>query len=1497
MSAIPSSPSSQTTPELPSPPGERIRTLLREQLQGDHGSKSERALVAHLLAEESLLRGDYAGAARQELLAVELEPSFAEPIESLIAIAHLRRSKANLPHLLGHLLQVASTPETETRALLELLAELATLHDPESSAELNELSEKLLETDGGSSVGWLWAELVATKTQNPRAKTRAALGRIGVATSSEVRAALLARVARQNWQADELADAFASLEQSLSEQVHPPTLREFERHAIVGRHWDLARKLVTVELEALRQDRAEDDPTRLQARELPLLMRQILFAWLDGDRTSARDLAEQMAQREASDFLFPLTAAVLAELDNDDVTALLYRTQAAQWAPAADRPYAQLVPAFAERSQIPLTLLDALPPSTTEAATRTHALLAAPTDPAATRRALATLAERLLPTDPSFELVAWLLLSKFEPSPPPGNLAPIVTMDGLASRDSWQSFSSAEKKLFVELQTAAGLVGAVARSIPLESLDLLGAASSANASVSLDPRGAPQTLFEQLAALLDTPDLPSKVRFAIELLLIDRGLASAARNDAETRLFALLDQNPTHPTLLARAITLRESDPAFTAKLWFKAAEHTDASSSQAEWALRAGLDATLAQDTNLAAKAFALAEQAVPGCLGSARGFLPGFVGPTDPLDPLDRAQAQAQALVARDLTSATSLAHPDSPTSALLAALAALADGNAQTGFERLDTLNLEADTHLAAKILMSTEAHDFSAALASATRWEQETASLAGALTEWACTLRGGVELSLGAQSRIHQKLPSRSSAHFQEAEDAARAGDVERAFLHLRDALRPGPSQDIPAAPNSNEEEEKETPLSAEQAALETAEAFHLLTRTRPPSPDDATLARTRLLHLHAHFPNDPTIHLGLLAVAEALGDLSLEATALAFLATTTNNRDEARRFWARVGFIRETHETDIHGAIHAYERTLELDPGDAFAFDRLHALVRSSSDPLRTLELLELRLDSSLEPDERISLLWEQARLSRELERFELARSSLEALLELSPDALQAHSLRAEIALRQNDARSAAEHLEHVARHPDTHEAERIAASMHAADLFERLGEGARALALLDGLDTQGNNDPQHLRLRARAAIASENWALAQSALLEDNEQSDNLAERLQAAELIFAIQRDHLRNPEIWRDATRRVLRDAPLHQEAVEAVLTLGFSAEERRILLRPSLERALEQLKRTPLSSDELSRFLRLAEGAMDADFHRIAFGLATLSGRSFPTTLPPSLRPLPQGQLTPGEREKLFTATASPQSLEFLKEIARAIAHLTDPNLNSLGLSPLLRVHSHDDHPLFDDIAPWMSVWGIENFELYVGGLDPKATFVLGAGTPCVVLGSDVPRPLPARVRARLVAELFLQQLALLPVLTLPEVELDLWITASHALVDDGLESNDEASSENESNEEITLRTNALLEVLRPTHGDARSKAEWSASGRIALRADPQLSSARDAARVAALNAAILAEGDASPLKFLQSYLPQDPKHRTVVLEECLRFALGSEMPRLRRKLGMS
>ncbi len=635
--------------------------------------------------------------------------------------------------------------------------------------------------------------------------------------------------------------------------------------------------------------------------------------------------------------------------------------------------------------------------------------------------------------------------------------------------------------------------------------------------------------------------------------------------------------------------------------------------------------------------------------------------------------------------------------------------------------------------------------------------------------------------------------------------------------------------------------------------------------------------------------------GLRQVAIAEGDSAGESEACIELAKRVSSDEQAAALWERAGVLLQDSLGDTPRAEDAFAAALARNYRRDTSFERLFRLVRARGERERLLELIEGRLGVTEERTRLLELLWEKARLLRDLGDRLGSSQTLDALLELEPRHLSALALACEIHLTDEHFERAVELLTQLAEHPEAPSQQRLLSGLMAADLNEhRLRQPARSLAILTQLDRDLLLDTDRrtalLERRAFAATRAELWEEAARSFEELHEISFDGETRLRAASFLLAITRDQLHSPAAAQNAALAVLAERADDADAIAYVLASDVPSDERRVLLEHARDACLASLRLDPLDESRLRLLLRLSETLGNEAESLVALGaLAALD-----VLTEPERRHLDVlSAAAPGEPRTLLTddelagiaaisehVPSSPTALEGAQRLASTLTAVFEPPLEALGVGAAERVDPFSDDPRRAAIAPWASVVGLTDFELYVGGSDPEGVRALALPLPTLVVGAAVRAPLTPKQRAAVTAGLYSLNRGTTPLTNRsPEEGASMLAAAARVVVSSAFSSIPLLSAELEGHLERGMEPELRSEL----------SALWHSLS------EEELMTAGAAAQAHALSFGALAAGEPWAALASARTLAGSPLH-AAVMRAVFAFALSPDFGHLRAALGM-
>ncbi|WP_394820499.1 tetratricopeptide repeat protein [Pendulispora albinea] len=504
-------------------------------------------------------------------------------------------------------------------------------------------------------------------------------------------------------------------------------------------------------------------------------------------------------------------------------------------------------------------------------------------------------------------------------------------------------------------------------------------------------------------------------------------------------------------------------------------------------------------------------------------------------------------------------------------------------------------------------------------------------------------------------------------------------------------------------------------------------------------------------LAAH-PSDLASWEGLRTAAEVLGDRATHARAAMELGTRANDDvrgaaflEEAGGLWRELG--------DDASAEQAFDLAFERDASRSYSFDKIFRAVRARKDTDKLLLLISRRVEISEDPDELSKLFWEQARVLREKGDIDGAFKALESVTMFEPEHVGALALTGEIFIRRGMYDEAAESLAKLATIHGAPAKNRVTAGIAAVDLYEnKLDRFDKALAVLVNLHAAGLSTlPVRERL-ARAAARTGAWHEATAILHELMHERLEPQGRIAAARLAMAIHRDRLGNPQGAAPAIAKLLEESPADGEAIDLLLKIEMEPEVKRRLFLRVKDALVMALRENPVDSTTVRRLARVARGAADTEIEHVALSTAQLvigtdgSDEAVLQAFIQRKARVPQMAIDAGLRSSIVAPGDAGPMAEFFQLMAPTLAEALGPSLSALGLSKRDKVDPRGGATLRNEVAAWAGAFGIDAFDLYVGGRDPLGVYGIPGEVPALVVGAGISSPLIPPLRARVASELY-------------------------------------------------------------------------------------------------------------------------------------------------------
>ncbi len=271
------------------------------------------------------------------------------------------------------------------------------------------------------------------------------------------------------------------------------------------------------------------------------------------------------------------------------------------------------------------------------------------------------------------------------------------------------------------------------------------------------------------------------------------------------------------------------------------------------------------------------------------------------------------------------------------------------------------------------------------------------------------------------------------------------------------------------------------------------------------PSDAdTLSRIEMLASeHERFPS----------VAELTSDL----------AASVNDASLSRSLWIKTAQIYDTQLQDIDGSVAAYRKVLDADASDFEVLDALEVLYRGAQRWLELVGILRMRVEAMADPDDKIGVLAEMARIQADLlEDAEQAITLQNEILELDPSSRRALGALDDLLGRQGKWSDLADNVERqLAMTDDAHEQTELL--LRLAELREqRLSSTNSAIEIYRDVLANDASNPAALGALERLLESAEHQATVAD-ILEPIYKEAGAAARLVE---VHEIQAHHATAPE-----------------------------------------------------------------------------------------------------------------------------------------------------------------------------------------------------------------------------------------------------------------------------------------------------------------------------------------------------------------------------------
>jgi lipopolysaccharide biosynthesis regulator YciM len=502
------------------------------------------------------------------------------------------------------------------------------------------------------------------------------------------------------------------------------------------------------------------------------------------------------------------------------------------------------------------------------------------------------------------------------------------------------------------------------------------------------------------------------------------------------------------------------------------------------------------------------------------------------------------------------------------------------------------------------------------------------------------------------------------------------------------------------------------------------------------------------------PDDLASWEGIRTASEALGDHVQVALACAQLGSLCTDNPRAAVFWEQAGTTLLEHTDAKDDAEIAFERAFDREPRRAVAFDKLFRAVRGRNEDDRLLGIIEKRLDVSEDDMEIGKLYWERARVLRKKGDIDGALAALENVTMLEPDHVGALALMGEVYITRGNFAEAAPSLARLAQIEQAPRQQRLMSGLAAVDLFDKkLGQLDKALEVLVALHGAGLSTPAVRERLAAVAARAGAWKEATGILEQLMVERDKPEGRIEAARLAMAIMRDKLDAPKRAEAAVKKLLDESPDDGEGIDFVLATPFEAPFKQQLLGRAKQTIVASLARNPVDRARVENLAKLAQFYQDTGLRQATLGALVALGKSSAAIsdelgkLDARITSRPQIALNAQNLAQIADPEDGGPIAELFVIMAETVMLALGPSLVSLGVTKKDRIDARGAPPLRVAISEWMGAIGITtDFDLYIGGSNPRGVHAIAGEQPAIVLGSAITEPFDAATRSAVAREVF-------------------------------------------------------------------------------------------------------------------------------------------------------
>jgi tetratricopeptide (TPR) repeat protein len=364
-----------------------------------------------------------------------------------------------------------------------------------------------------------------------------------------------------------------------------------------------------------------------------------------------------------------------------------------------------------------------------------------------------------------------------------------------------------------------------------------------------------------------------------------------------------------------------------------------------------------------------------------------------------------------------------------------------------------------------------------------------------------------------------------------------------------------------------------------------------------------------------------------------------------------------------------------------------------------------------------------------------------------ALAALENVTMLEPDHVGALALLGEVYITKGNFADAAPALARIALHEQAPRQQRLMSGVAAVDLFEKkLGQPQKALEVLVGMHKAGLSTLAVRERLATVAARAGAWAEATSILEQLMTEREKKEGRVEAARLAMNIHRDKLGAAPKAEGAVKKLLDEWPDDGEAIDFVLATDFPAAFKQQMLARAKQTLIAAVAVDPAHAGRVELLSKLAAHFGDGGLRQATLGSLVSLGKNTKAIsdelgkLDGRVATQPEVVLDAQKLAEIADPEDNGPIADLMPLIAEMIPAALGPSLASLNVGKKDRVDARGGHPLRLAVAAWMGALGMSGeFELYIGGSDPRGVVGVPGETPAVVLGSGITQPFDAAARA--------------------------------------------------------------------------------------------------------------------------------------------------------------